>query len=650
MCLRPRQISSFSEFSQPLKPLKSGCDEMGNGLISERARARFHGPVSFKSHCLPIAIGLSLAAVAFAAYQIGLLAKVELHTLDLRFIARGSAPVTAPIVLVSIDQDSFDELNLPWPWPRDLHATIVRKLSRTGARIIGLDILFTEPKIDGREDSELAAAISEAGNVVLAAELTEVMSDFGPKLTMSLPISAIREQALGYGPVNLVTDVDGTVRRARPALSFQGKLYPSFASVIEQAASAASPFAPEGFDPEPQLINFRGPPRTYPVVPYYRILRDEIDAATFRDKIVLIGSFAPSLHDVFGTPFSASQPMAGVEIQANLIETLSAANPIVPLAGWQHALILSLISGLAIWPSIRLKPVRALAAVFAVAVLFLFGCVLTFTSYDLWVPMTPTILAIALSHGALTLNNYIREQRERMRQKAQFSKYFSPDVVEEILEDREGLALAGKRRHITVLFSDIRGFTGISEKIAPEQVVSFLSDYFAQVTEIVFRNRGTLDKFIGDGVMAVFGSPRSYGDDALRAVKTGLEMIKIVEKLDPKWDQLMGRALKIGVGINSGDAVVGSIGSELRSDFTAIGDVVNLAARLESLTKELEVPLLISEFTVAELPKDFPLKRLQKVKVQGRDASLLVYTAVALHEGRETPGSETGEPYEQRHK
>jgi adenylate cyclase len=159
-----------------------------------------------------------------------------------------------------------------------------------------------------------------------------------------------------------------------------------------------------------------------------------------------------------------------------------------------------------------------------------------------------------------------------------------------------------------------------------------------------------VDKFIGDGMMAVFGAPKSYGDDALRAVKTGLEMIQMVETLDPKWAKLMGRALKIGVGINSGDAVVGSIGSELRSDFTAIGDVVNLASRLEALTKEIGVPMLVSEFTAAELPQDVALKPLQRVKVQGREAPLLVYTSAAYYHEEDSSIAETTEPYVQRHK
>jgi adenylate cyclase len=255
-----------------------------------------------------------------------------------------------------------------------------------------------------------------------------------------------------------------------------------------------------------------------------------------------------------------------------------------------------------------------------------------------------------LSYGGLTLLNYVREQRERLRYRAQFAKYVSPDVVADILETREGLALGGKRRKVTVLFSDIRGFTGISEKITPEQVVSFLSQYFAEVTQIVFKHGGTVDKFIGDGMMAIFGAPKAHDDDALRAVRTAIEMIELMKVKGPEWSKFLGKEPSIGVGINSGEAVVGSIGSELRSDYTAIGDTVNLASRLETLTKELGVPLVISETTAAEIGEKIPLIPLQKVKVVGRETALLVYTSAAHAESEIATASSLTEPYVQQHK
>jgi adenylate cyclase len=590
-----------------------------------------------------------LAGLVFLTYVLGLMDIVELKSLDLRFQIRGAVRPRAPIVLVSIDQDSFDELNLPWPWPRALHARLIRKLATSGAKIIAFDILFIEPKADPKEDAELARAIKAAGNVVLAAELTEVASDFGPRTALKLPIPLIRQDALASGPVNLVTDKDSIVRSATLAFLFQDRVYPSFAYQVYHHWGGENKSQKE-ISLDPYIINFRGPPRTYPVVPYYRILRDEIEPSYFRDKIVLIGSFALSLHDNFPTPFSASQPMAGVEIQANLIETLLADNPITLFPGWAHALVFVVLCAVTIWASIRLKPLKALAVAVALAAGYVFVCIFSFFEYLAWLPKTPPLLAIAVTYGGLTLNNYIREQRERIRTRAFLNKYVSSDVADELLEDREGLGLSGKRRHITVLFSDLRGFTGISEQISPEQAVSLLAEYLSQVTQIIFKHGGTVDKFMGDGVMAIFGAPKSHGDDALRAVKTGLEMIEMVEARGKRWIEIIGKPLKVGVGINSGDAVVGSIGSEIRSDFTAIGDTVNLASRLEGLTKELGVPILVSESTAAELKDSISLKPLRRVKVTGRETPLLVFTSPTVSHGEGDFDADAAEPYTQRHK
>jgi adenylate cyclase len=338
-----------------------------------------------------------------------------------------------------------------------------------------------------------------------------------------------------------------------------------------------------------------------------------------------------------------------VEIQANVVDTLFANNPIIPYSGGAHRVVFAILCASTIWISLQLSPLKAFAIVFVLGSLFGLVCVYVFVKYRLWFPITPLLAGVTLSYGGLTVMSYVREQRERLRYRAQFIKYVSPDVVADILENREGLALGGKRRHITVLFSDVRGFTGISEKISPEQVVSFLSQYFDEVTQIVFKHGGTVDKFIGDGMMAVFGAPQSHCDDALRAVRTGLEMIEMVKAKGPEWSQILGKEPSIGVGINSGEAVVGSIGSELRSDYTAIGDTVNLASRLETLTKELGVPILISESTAAEIKDALPLIPLQHVKVVGREAALMVYTSPTLVD-RRIDTAEPAEPYVQRHK
>ncbi len=577
----------------------------------------------------PLLIGISVMAVIFAAHHQGLLQAPELASLDARFRWRGPLAPRLPIIIVSIDQDSFDELDLPWPWPRTLHADLIRKLSGHRAKLIALDILFTEPKPDPTEDQALADAIRAAGNVMLAAEYTEVPGAFGTKSSMSLPLPLLRQHALGYGPVNLLPDQDGVVRSAFLGLPFQGRLFPAFAYQIYQRISdQTAPTAQKLIPPQAQIyyINYRGPARGYPVVPYYRVLRDELEPSFFKDKIVLVGAYALSLHDLYATPFGASQPAAGAEIQANFVETLAANDPILPLSAWSQALLFGFLVAITIICAVYLKPLRAFGLVVGLGSLYAMMAFFGFARYQLWLPLVSPLLGMVVSFGGITLDHYIREQRERLRLRAIFSRYVSADVVNEILEHRDGLALHGKRRHLTILFSDIRGFTSISEQIDPEQVVAFLSEYLAQATQIIFTHGGTVDKFIGDAIMALFGAPKSYGDDALRAVQTGMAMVALAESLGPKWAPILGRPLRVGIGINSGEAVVGNIGSEIRSDFTAIGDAVNLASRLEGLTKELGIPLLISEYTAAELGDRLPLMPLHRVRVTGREAPLQIYT------------------------
>jgi adenylate cyclase len=345
---------------------------------------------------------------------------------------------------------------------------------------------------------------------------------------------------------------------------------------------------------------------------------------------VLVGAFAASLHDLYPTPFSANQPTSGVELQANFIETLVANDPIRPIPARAHTLLFVLLATMAISCAVSLKPSQGFGLILGLGGLYTILALALFARYQWWLPVVPPLLAMGLTYGGITLDNYIREQQERLRLRTMFSRYVSADVMHEILENREGLGLHGRRRYITILFSDIRGFTSISERIGPEQVVAFLSAYMAQATQIIFKHGGTVDKFIGDAIMALFGAPKSHGDDALRAVRAGLEMVTLVESLAPQWTPILGRPPQVGIGINSGEAVVGSIGSEIRSDFTAIGDAVNLAARLEGLTKEFGIPLIISEYTAAELGERLALEPLGRVRVTGREAPVLIYTVAEL--------------------
>lgn len=576
-------------------------------------------------------IGAVLSILVYLTYSLGALDTLELKSVDLRFRLRGPIQPRLSILLVSIDQDSFDELNLPWPWPRTLHADLIRKLSEGKAKAIGLDVLFAEAKPDSMEDQVLAQAIKEAGTVILAAELTEVETPFGRKSRINLPVPPLRAQAHGYGIANLFTDSDGVIRRNPLRFNFQGTDYPSFPLAIFRALRRGEN-APQ-FSADTMMINYRGPARTYPIVPYYRILRGEVDPSLYREKIVLIGAFAPSLHDVFATPFSAVKPTAGIEIQANVLETLLITETIVPLPGWVHILLFIVLSCAAIRLSLWQKPYWAAVSLLLLVAGYGVCDFYLFSEYRLLVPLTPLFFGMVASYGGITVDGYVCEYKERLRVRKTFGQYVSPEVVDEILADPSALGLKGKRSHVTVLFTDIRGFTTLSEQNDPETVVAFLSDFLEQVTRIIFANGGTVDKFIGDAVMAIFGAPRSRGDDALRAVQTGIDLLKLASALEAKWKPVIGRSLEFGVGIHTGDAVVGSIGSEMRSDYTAIGDTVNTAARLEALTKELAVPLLMSESTAAELKGAIAVEALGAARIIGRVAPLEIFTVKGYAEG-----------------
>lgn len=553
---------------------------------------------------------------------------LELKALDLRFRFRGALPPGSNILLVTIDQQSFDAIEPNWPWPRSVHAQLIRKLSAGKPKLIGFDVLLPGTSQDAQEDRALARALGETGNVVLAGEFSAVESPIGLNQSMLLPVKTLRDSAAGVGYANLNTDPDGVVRRGLIEMKFQESLYRSFAYEIYRRLQPGTQRVASF--PASILINYRGPSGTYPVIPYYRVLNDEIAGEFFKDKVILIGSSAPSLHDVFPTPFSPDQPTAGVEIQANLLETLLLRQTISPLGGPAHLLLFVVLTGLLLWTSLRPGPFVALGLTAGGVTIFCLGNFYLFAHHYVLVPFTPSFLAMLGIYGGITIDGYVREHKARLRLRAKFGQYVSSDVVDEILQDQNILGLQGKRRHITVLFSDVRDFTKISEENDPETIVTLLSEYLGKVTKIVFDNQGTVDKFIGDAVMAVFGAPKSYGNDAERAVKTGMDMLRLAASMAPKWQQAIGRPLKIGVGINTGDAVVGSIGSEIRSDYTSIGDAVNTASRLEGMTKELGVPLLFSESTAAEIKDRLAITPLGKVQVIGRATALGVFTTADI--------------------
>jgi class 3 adenylate cyclase len=228
---------------------------------------------------------------------------------------------------------------------------------------------------------------------------------------------------------------------------------------------------------------------------------------------------------------------------------------------------------------------------------------------------------LVLGYGATVVENFVREQREKQR----LSRFFSPDVLRAVVRDRDGRSIRPRRRLVTVLFSDIRGFTTISERLQPEQVDEMLREYLTVMTEVVFRHGGTIDKYIGDGIMALYNAPYEDPEHALNAIRTALEFQERAIPFSARWQAKLGVTIRCGVGINSGEAVVGSLGSRQRNEYTAVGDTVNLAARLESVTKDYGVPIIISEYTYEHVKGQFPTSELDTVTVKGKSQPVKIY-------------------------
>lgn len=573
-----------------------------------------------------LSAGLAAAVLTVVLALLGALETSELGTFDRLFELRGPREPVTPIVLVTIDEDSFDELNIAWPFPRALHGQLIDKLAAGRPIAIGVDVLFSEPSPRGPEDDRaLGTAVKKAGNVVLGAAITKVSEGFYDKIDLNPPVPDVREGAAAVAPVNVDVDQDGHLRRAVIRVSHGGELLESWDIKLYRMARAAglrvAPL-PEG----PEItINFRGGPKTFPWVPYHRILSDDVPPEAFRDAIVLIGATTPVLQDIFSTPFAKARAMPGVEIHAHVLDTLVRGDRI-RVVSFEVSLAVAVVAAFAAaWLAFRLRVFRAFLAVVGFWAVLAVATIAAFAVWNVWFRGIGVTLALVLGYGITVVDNYVREQREKRR----LSQFFSPDVLAEIVRHPADATLGSTRRRITVLFSDIRGFTSLSEKVEPEQVAEMLREYLSEMTEVVFRHGGTVDKYIGDCIMALYNAPFDDPDHAANAVRTGLELQERTLAVSARWEAKLGEPIRNGVGINTGDAVVGAMGSRQRLEYTAIGDTVNLASRLESLTKDHATGMIISESTHEEVKGRFITRELGSVAVKGKAKPVGIYAVVA---------------------
>ncbi len=592
-----------------------------------KLRARLQSILEWLSR--PWLLGPGVALAILLATAAGFLGVLELKWLDQQLRWRGPITHRREVVIVSIGEDTFRELDRPWPFPRAVIAQAIERIQAAKPKAVGLDILFIEPSVFGPEDdAALGATLQKYPNVVLAALFEERKFEAvylpGQIITgvtqqaLKLPVGPLRDAPFGF--VNLLHDADGFVRRAQLWRNFRGqqRLETLAGQVFNVGTREAGVRArrPTGGE---ILINFRGPARTFETVGFHQVLRGEIETHVLAGKLVLVGATSSVLHDVFNAPFAPEDPMPGVEIQANIVDNLLRGDPLRDAGEVPVLLLLVMAALLATFAAVRFPPLQAFAVVAGVGLAYAVACYGALAWFRLWIGEVRVQLALFGAYGVVVVRNYVHEERAKRR----LSRFFSPAVVTDILKHQD--MLLGQRRKITILFSDIRNFTTIAEKLEPEMVVKALRLYFNTMTPIIFRNGGSVDKFVGDAIMAFFNAPTDDPKHADHAVKTGIEMIRAVESLSPHWEQMTGLPLRIGVGINTGEPVIGTMGSDDRLEYSCIGDAVNLAARLENLTKEVKGDVIISENTYRELRDRYAIRPISEVQVKGREQAVHVY-------------------------
>jgi adenylate cyclase len=382
------------------------------------------------------------------------------------------------------------------------------------------------------------------------------------------------------------------------------------------------------------LLNYLGPPKTFPHYSITDILKGKLDMGTFKDKIVLIGATAVGLYDLRITPFSTNYP--GLEIHATVVDNILKQR-FLNKPKWTSIYDLLVVIFLGVLTGLVLPRLNAIRGMFFALGLFILHIIIArwlFVSFSIWINIVYPILALLLIYTILTVYRYITEERERKKIRGAFSYYVSSSVVNEMLKYPDRLKLGGDKKDLSVLFSDIRAFTTISEGLSPEDLVHLLNEYLTVMTDIVFKHDGTLDKYMGDAIMAIYGAPLDQPDHPARACHSALDMMEALKKLNEKWILEGKKPMDIGIGINTGMMMVGNMGSDQRFDYTVMGDAVNLGSRLEGANKNYKTNILLSEFTYERVKDEFVCMEIDSVRVKGKTQPVKIYQ---LHAHKRVP-------------
>jgi len=587
--------------------------------------------------------GFAVAALAVSVLEIFFLHSLqplENRLLDafVRFHATQLAP-DPDIVIVDIDEQSLarmQDIAGSWPWPRAVHAELVEGLAAQEPRAIVFDVLFAEAdKFRPESDALFAQAVTSHKQTYFPMVRLAARDDanFPPVASLPrqlglvqrpgadpharialLPPLALPPEAWRAGTINFLEDADGVGRRYGLRSIAHGWEVPSLPVRVARDLGWSVP------DADDMVLAWRGPKGAFRHVPYADLYEDfnrarrQRPPAEFRGKLVLIGTAASGLQDLRVTPIDSLHP--GVEILATAIDNLKngramrLATPALP-AGVALALV-----ALLLWAFSRNIDASRTGFALLAANLTLLAASGVAAGRLLLVPLIAPLAAAWAFYVAAAGAAYLRERRTRQEAIALFSRFVNPHVVKQLLE-HGGLEGAGQTREVTLLFSDIRGFTSLSESRPPQEVVELLNRYFSLQVDVIFRHGGSLDKFIGDAIMAFWGAPLDDPQHAKHAIACALDMAAALQAFRTELGPGAG-PFDIGIGIHSGPAVVGLIGSDKRREYTSIGDTVNLASRIEGLTKDAGRRVLVSRETMLRCADDFDFLSCGSFKVKGR--------------------------------
>ena len=610
--------------------------------------------------------------------------RLEQTTLDFRYdfqmtYLEPPQSTIEDIVIVDIDARSLAKMGRYGRWPRSFHATLVDYLKQGNAKLIGFDILFAGEEDTSGDDLQLSEAVRRAGTVYTAlyllpadsASFLYVMSDdpysvWSPNSTIRLPES-VRQQLStaeriegpypelakateGLVAVNSWPDQDGVHRAVPLAMNFSGRTYPALSLRLAMDALGIQPeerqtgqgrflsFTGQRFIPIDKegrmLLRYygRGGPKahTFRYVSYYDVYSENLPSEFFDGKIVLVGSSLPGMGDLLSVPFGAAFP--GVELHATAIQNILTSDfltKMTPRATFLTVLGLSILTSIL---ALTLRPWKGAALTLGLVVAYFLLTLVIFIREGFWMEVVRPEGVVLLSYVAPLMYRYFTEERERRQMKQAFQQYVSPLVVEEVTRDPSKLKLGGEKRVLTMLFSDLAGFTSVSEKLPPESLCLLLNEYLTAMTDIILSHDGTIDKYEGDLIMALFGAPAWREDHAVRACRAALDMQARLAKLREQWAHEGKPALYARIGINTGEVVVGNMGSKTRMDYTVIGDAVNLASRLEGANKLYGTNLMISEMTYEMVAEQFLVRELDLIRVQGKQRPVAVYEVLGVTE------------------